>query len=80
MKVGKYIAFLFLMLDSCIDPFNISVQTQNAFVVDGLITDQPGPQTVKIFMTSALGDQLNAINWVQGALFRSLMNWAPKQH
>src|ERR1700690_1019598 len=67
MKFVRYIAVLFLILDSCIQPFNLNVNTQNAIVVDGLISDQPGPYNVKLFQTLGLEDQLGAIQWVEGA-------------
>src|SRR5450432_1173689 len=66
MKFARYIAILFLGLDSCIEPFNLSVKNQEAFVVDGLITDQVGPYFVKISQTSAIDDQLDIVHWVSG--------------
>ena len=67
MKLIRYIAILFLMLDSCIEPFNLNVATRETLVVDGMISDQPGPHTVKIFKTLSLDDELNVIDWVRGA-------------
>ncbi len=68
MKSGRFILFLFLILDACIEPFNIQLKdSQQVMVVEGVITDQPGPYTVKLFYSLSLEEELNKINWVQGA-------------
>ena len=68
MKLGRTIFLLFLIFDACIEPFNIQLKdSQQTLVVEGMITDQPGPYTVKLFQSLALEEQLNTTNWVQGA-------------
>ena len=55
--VNKYLALLiYLGISGCIDPFDPEVPENNqAFmVVDGIITDQPGPYTVKISRSTSL--------------------------
>ncbi len=68
MKFTRFTFTFFLILDGCIDPFNIQLNgNQQILMVEGMITDQPGPYTVKLFKTLALDDQLDKTNWVQGA-------------
>jgi hypothetical protein len=70
---GKMIylfSLVFLTFDSCIEPFdtNVSVDDiQKYIVVDGLITDQPGPYTVNVFSSASLDDELDAVNRINGA-------------
>ncbi len=46
---------LFLFLDACIDPLGVKVTGENTrLIVDGLITDQPGPHLVKLFYSNPL--------------------------
>src|SRR5688572_23113276 len=53
---------------SCIDPFEIEFTESNSqLVVDGLITDAPGPYTIKIYRTKPISDQISSPDWVQGA-------------
>ena len=68
MKINR-LAFLFLiLLDGCVDRFDIPITAAlERLVVDGLITDQPGPYTVKLYNSIPLQDQLEKINWVTGA-------------
>jgi hypothetical protein len=58
----------FLTLDACIEPFDINIGVaRETIVVDGLLTDQPGPHTVQIFKSSDLSDQLNSVYTINGA-------------
>src|SRR6185436_563155 len=53
---------------SCIDPFDIEFAESNAqLVVDGMITDSPGPYTIKIYRTKPISDQVSSVDWVQKA-------------
>jgi hypothetical protein len=67
MKLSTYILFFFLLLDSCITPYEINTPFQEHLVVEGLITDQPGPYQVKISKTVPIQDQLYPTTWVAGA-------------
>ncbi len=70
MKIKLIYNFLFsfLVLDACIEPFDIDPGVaQEMLVVDGLLTDQPGPHTVQLFKSSALNEQLNSIFTMNGA-------------
>lgn len=68
MKITRIVFVLWILLDACVDPFSIkSSQVQEQLVVDGLITDQPGPYTIKLYTTKALDTQLDQTNWVKGA-------------
>lgn len=58
------IAFCF----SCIEPYDIELVNSKAnLVVDGMITDAPGPYTIKIYRTKPLNAQLDKVDWVQYA-------------
>jgi hypothetical protein len=63
-----WIILIFPAMDSCIDPFQISADfKQEILVVDGLITDQPGPYSIKISRTQSLNNQLDNTNHETGA-------------
>jgi hypothetical protein len=67
MRFSKVVFFIFL-LNACISPYNMdSGSSQRAIVVEGMITDQPGQNLVKISMTQAVSDQLTAAPAVSGA-------------
>ncbi len=67
MKV-VWIPLIFVVMDSCIDPFEIDASSsQEILVVDGMITDGLGPYIVKISKTLALNNQLDKTNYETGA-------------
>lgn len=47
--------FIILLCACCVDPFNTSLPGNKTVVVDGLITDQSGPQTVSLSYSSNVG-------------------------
>jgi hypothetical protein len=66
--LGKLTCLLWILLGSCVDPFKIDLTPQQEqLVVEGMITDQPGPYTVKLFKTKAIDDQISNITDVTGA-------------
>ena len=68
MKLAKYVSLLFLALDACIEPFNVNVPAnQQTMVVDGLITDQPGPYSVLLYKALPLDNEFHYPEWVGGA-------------
>ena len=68
MKLATYFT-LFLILDACIEPFHVKVpDSQQAIVVDGLISDQPGPYTVLLYRALPLDNEFHYADWVAGAL------------
>jgi hypothetical protein len=68
MKRIFFICAIFIVLDSCIDPFLVDVNdTDPTLVVEGMITDQPGPYEVKLSYTNDVNDQLNTIPHIQDA-------------
>jgi hypothetical protein len=68
MKPLIIFCLLIVIFDSCIDPFDIkSSGLRPNLVVEGMITDQQGPYSVKLFYSSELGNQLDKINWTKGA-------------
>ena len=61
-------AFLFFLVNGCLEQLDIPVITNEpVMVVDGLLTDQPGPYTVKLFWSSPLNKDLDHPNPVAGA-------------
>ncbi len=57
MKQVIFFILLIVFIDGCIDPANIDVPAfKYQLVVDGLITNEPGPYTVKLFRSRPLGN------------------------
>lgn len=56
MKRLSPLLFVLLLTGSCIDRLDISVPNSNAsqLVVDGVITDEPGPYTVKLSLSETI--------------------------
>ncbi len=68
MKNSKLFCLIWIVLGSCIDPFTITLSgSQEQLVVEGMITDQPGPYTVKLFRTKPINDQISNTLEVKGA-------------
>jgi hypothetical protein len=68
MKLLIIFCIIIVSLDSCITPFDINLSdSSTTLIVDGMITDQPGPYTIKIFHSSDLDDQIERVNWFTGA-------------
>src|SRR5688572_14519981 len=66
--VSFFIVVCMAFCYSCIDPFEIAFTESDAqLVVDGLITDAPGPYTIKIYKTKPVGDQISNPVWVEKA-------------
>ncbi len=69
---------LFILLDACIDPYPLAINTnENTLVVEGMITDQPGPYTVKVAYANKLSDPIDETRQVNSAkveLFDNLGN------
>jgi Domain of unknown function (DUF4249) len=63
-----FVCLLILVLDSCVEPFNIELtESEATLVVDGEITDQPGPYTIRLFRTADLQSQFEKAVWVTDA-------------
>jgi hypothetical protein len=61
MKLIKILPFVFLFSDACIERFEVPAQVpQTALVVDGLITDQPGPYTVKLYTSVGITSKVTS--------------------
>jgi hypothetical protein len=68
LKFIHILCCIFLVFDSCIDSFDIKLNDiQKYIVIDGLITDQPGPYTIKLFRSASLDDQLSPAVLITGA-------------
>jgi hypothetical protein len=69
--VSKLACLLWIVLGSCVDPFKIELgPLDEQLVVDGMITDQPGPYAVRLFKTKGINDQISNILYVSGASVR----------
>src|SRR5687768_2888486 len=68
MRVVRILPFLLLLLDACVERVDVPVVTITpALVVDGLLTDQPGPQVIKLFKSSKPNSNMAWIDHVKGA-------------
>jgi hypothetical protein len=62
---------LFLVSDGCVDELDVPVLNETPrLVVDGSISDQQGPHTVKLFLSSSLDRDLDKPVYVSGASVR----------
>ena len=62
--------FLFFIVAACVDPLTITdaSDSKRVLVVDGLMTDKPGPYEVRLYYSHRLGtSKLTAFEPVQGA-------------
>jgi len=67
MKSSYFILLIALVcLYSCLEPFNPQLrESESSFlVVDGIITDQPGPYIVKITRSAAIGEETEFVSGV----------------
>ena len=68
MRFTWLLLLVVLLTDSCIEKLDVPViSVEPRLVVDGLITDQPGPHTIKLFLSSAPNEDLDFINYIGGA-------------
>src|SRR5689334_21674746 len=68
LRFIKYFVLIFILLDGCIDPIHIKTNDSKLLVVDGMISDQPGPYTVLLFYSNAVGKELYETEKVTGAV------------
>lgn len=66
MKFFRH-AFYFLLLGACITPFEVTNAYHESLVIQGLITDQPGPYLVEVSKTKPIHAQLDSDVGVSGA-------------
>lgn len=60
MKRIRFFPLLFLLSDGCIDRYELPAQMSSPrLVVDGMITNLPGPYTIELFISSDLNTLLN---------------------
>jgi hypothetical protein len=68
MKHNRFLAIIFLFFGSCIDPLQIPFSPSDLrLVVDGMITNEPGPYQVKLVYSSNLENSLRLPEPVSGA-------------
>lgn len=71
MRFVKLLPILILLLDSCIEKLEVPViYNTPGLVVDGLLTDDPGPHTIKLLITSPVNEDLDEIQYEGGASVR----------
>jgi hypothetical protein len=67
MRRSSSIIYVFLFLMACVSPYEINTSFHQQLVVEGLITDQPGPYQVKISRTVPIQNQTYTTDWVVDA-------------
>ncbi len=67
MRLSLSAIYIYFLLSACVTPFDVSTSYQPAIVVQGMITDQPGPYVVTISTTLPINDQLDEPPMVTGA-------------
>ncbi len=60
MRLNLLYLIIILLIDACVERLDVPViQNKKVLVVDGSITNQPGPHTVKLFYSSQLDEVIN---------------------
>ncbi|HEU5290229.1 MAG TPA: DUF4249 family protein, partial [Cyclobacteriaceae bacterium] len=68
MRFLRFIPFVFLLVDACVDPLQLDLSSASArIVVDGMITNEPGPYRVKLIYSSNLENSLRLPTPITGA-------------
>jgi len=67
MRFSKISFYALLCLSACVTPYDATTPFRQQLVVEGLITDQPGPYVVKLSTTVSVSDQLGESAAVSGA-------------
>ncbi len=70
MRVVYLLPVLLLLADSCVEKLEVPVVYTSGLVVDGLLTDEPGPHTVKLLITSPADKDLDYMQYEGGAEIR----------
>lgn len=71
MKFIRILPFLLLLTDACVDPVDLPVISRDpVLVVDGLLTDAPGPHQVKLVLAFAADDTLRFPTYVHDAVVK----------
>jgi hypothetical protein len=68
MRFIRILPLLWLLADACVDRIDLPViSSEPVLVVDGLLTDRPGPHTVKLLLAFSARDTLRFPTYVRGA-------------
>src|SRR5579871_6826591 len=67
MKIRFSTFLLIFLVAACIEPYNITSDFEPSIVVQGMITDQPGPYLISISQTSPVDAQGEGTNPLSGA-------------
>lgn len=69
MKICRIFFLVWILLEACIEPLPVdSASTESRLVVDGMITDQPGSNTVRLFWSTVPFESGTTPRMVTGAL------------
>jgi hypothetical protein len=69
MKFVRLIPFLLLFSESCVEPYAIPISVyKESIVVDGMITNRPGPYFINLSFSSRTSDNLEKRVGVPGAI------------
>jgi hypothetical protein len=68
IKFIQLVPILFIFLDACVDPLEVSIPNISPkLVVDGLITDQPGPYQVRLLYSISIDSTVRRPRFETGA-------------
>jgi hypothetical protein len=67
MRLSLSAIYIYFLLSACVSPYDVTTSFHPSIVVQGMITDQPGPYLVTISQTLAINDQLDEAPMVTGA-------------
>lgn len=72
MKFIRIIPFLLILSHACVEPLKLDDygSYKSQLVVDGMITDQPGPYTVSLYLSSPVNTDLDLPPKVSGAIVK----------
>jgi hypothetical protein len=82
MKVSQWLGLLlmFVFSDACVDPLSVPVvKARRNLVVDGMITDTPGPYRIKLFMSAYQNEDETKPLYVSGALVKIIDDLANEE-
>lgn len=67
MRLSRIILYSLFLFSACVTPFDVSNNFQEILVVEGMISDQPGPYLVKISKAIPIDQQLDKLVVVSNA-------------
>ncbi len=69
IKLTKHWLIMLFLLTACVERFDIpSIHNVPRIVVDGMITNEPGPYTVEVYMSSGINENPNEAKRIEDAV------------